>query len=187
MLNRVYQPIAKQEVYPVLGFIDNTYFKSLSDKNTSIEDIYDYTRVYENRKESVSNLSLAYIEYLNKELFRILVNIDLGDCKNLVSSQERDYIKTKFKAEVLSPSLDYIPQDNLCYEIIPVNNDKFLVVISKGFINYVTSTKENYKEFLLSCLRAFDRFNCSTSAINKLYVNLLLNDKYLDLVKLKID
>lgn len=186
MLNRVYTPNYRVETYPAIGFIDKTYFKSLSDKNTTIEDIYNSTYNSYNNNKNISDLTKSYLNYVNKEIFRIVLNIFLNEGSD-TKTQETEYVKSKFKAEVLEQECVLYPEDNLCYEIIPVNNDKFLIVISKGFINYVTSTKENYKEFLLSCLRAFDRFNCSTSVINKLYVNLLLNDKYLDLVKLRVE
>ena len=77
--------------------------------------------------------------------------------------------------------------DSAFYEILPIDNENMLVVVSRGFLYHLTQSKDALLQFILACLGCLDRFNCTSLQLNRLYLRLLYVQGYHLLIKARVD
>lgn len=183
------QPIAVAEpgsgdykVFPVLTFVDRQSFSKLQGRDLALRDFINITQNYGESHKSISTITQNFMRYLNNEMYRVFFGTRLGDLEHQMDITDMTYIRELF-IERLTGSEN--PQ-GLLFEILPVTDAEYVVVLEKGFLNYLTSTKAAPEEFVLACLRCMHHFKCDKSQLIRLYLNLKLIEGYHKLLSLRI-
>lgn len=168
--------------FPTLTFVDRKTFNNLEGVAFNIKDFPKAVENYGPQHTSISSMTQNYMRYLNNEMYRILFGIDLGDQKYTLMSVDLGYIRDLFHSNLV----DAYATPGVFYEILPVSDTEYLVVLENGFLNYLTSTKSAPEEFVLACLRCMHQFKCDKSQLIRLYLNLRLNDDFYKLLNMRI-
>lgn len=168
--------------YPILTFVDRKSFSNLQGREFKISDFPQVVKNFSAPHPAISAMTQEYMRYLNNEMYRILFGTDLGDQKYRLSSVDSTYIRDLFVSNLVDA---YATPDSF-YEILPISDTEYLVVLENGFLNYLTSTKNAPEEFVLACLRCMHQFKCDKSQLIRLYLNLRLIDDYHRLLAMRV-
>lgn len=152
-------------------FIDRDSYNSLrkgADALT-LQDFVNLSCGVSPAHAKLSDSTLKYIREMNNRIGYVLFGQDYADpsCKSVGDSMD------KYMKEQLRQFLDDdVTGHTSFYEILPIDDKSFLVVVENGFLNYTTQSKDNLKEFILTCLGYLDRFKCNAGYLNQLYLRL---------------
>lgn len=170
-----------------LTFIDEPNYKRLQGVHFTLDD---FTQVLEENamKDRMALLTLAHIQFMNQRLTDLIFGKTWDVPRVALSSRETDYVEeTVTEFLVQYGDEDCQPERPLCFDTVFIGNSNLLVVVKRGFLNYLAETKDNFKQFVLACIRCSDRFNCDKSQLNKLYLQLQLSDAPYELLRCRID
>lgn len=167
---------------PTLTFVDRKSFNNLQGRDFAITDFPKVVNNYGEQHTAISAMTQDYMRFLNNEMYRILFGIRLGDQAYRLNATDATYIKDLFLSN-LAASFD--PPESF-YEILPISDTEYLVVLENGFLHYLTSTKSAPEEFTLACLRCMHKFKCDKSQLIRLYLSLRLIDGYNQLLSLRV-
>lgn len=153
-------------------FIDRATYSSLREgpKALTLTDFVNVGCGVSPAHNKLSHSTLRYVLEMNRRIRYVLFGEDIVMCGALddVVSDMHSYLK-----EQLAEFLDAEVTDcSTFYEILPIDDKSFLVVVENGFLNYTTQSKDTFKEFVLACLGYLDRFKCDPVHLNKLYLRL---------------
>lgn len=168
--------------FPVLTFIDRSMFNNLQGRDFKLSDFPKAVQNYGTRPESISVMTHEFMRFLNNEMYRILFGSNLDPSETQLDPTDTTYIREMFVERLTGEG----NVQGLLFEILPVTDTEYVVVLEKGFLNYLTSTKAAPEEFVLACLRCMHHFKCDTSQLIRLYLNLRLIDSYHKLIALRI-
>lgn len=168
--------------YPVLTFIDRLTFNNLQGRDFKLSDFPKAVQNYGTRPNSISVMTHEFVRFLNNEMYRILFGINLGPSETQLDLTDTTYIREMFLERLTGEG----KAQDLLFEILPVTDTEYVVVLEKGFLNYLTSTKAAPEEFVLACLRCMHHFKCDTSQLIRLYLKLRLIDSYHKLIAVRI-
>lgn len=168
--------------FPILTFVDRKSFNNLQGRDFAITDFPKVVNNYSDQHSAISAMTQDYMRFLNNEMHRILFGIRLGDQACRLNSTDITYIKDLF---INNLSASYETPDSF-YEILPISDTEYLVVLENGFLHYLTSTKSAPEEFTLACLRCMHKFKCDKSQLIRLYLSLRLIDGYNQLLSLRV-
>lgn len=172
-------------------FIDRETYNKLTSKQFSNEDICKliYTSGNDNsfkaKADTVSLLTKSYIEYLNNELLNMITTAisrkGYFNYFNTLRNKEQDYIKDEFNSYFKE---NYSSFNNVkkYYEITILPNSTLLVIMERCALSYIIENKNNFQEFILSCLRYQYKFDLSGFLL-RTYINIRLNGSFFDLLK----
>ena len=116
----------------------------------------------------MSTMTHAYLSHLNNKLSELALGQQCFYPGPAITERERKYIEDAVMADMTQECPT--EQSQLCYDTVPVDGNKLLVVVHKGFLNHLAGSKDNYEQFVLACIRCMDRFNCDLSQLNHLYL-----------------
>lgn len=167
--------------FPTLTFVDRKSFKNLQSRDFKITDFVKVVSNFSEQHSAISSMTQEYMRYLNNRMYYILFGINL-DYGRIVETADSNYIKDLFYTNLVN---EYAAPD-VFYEILPVSDTEYLVVLENGFLNYLTSTKSASEEFVLACLRCIDQFKCDKSQLTRLYLNLRLIPDYSKLLAIRV-
>lgn len=153
-------------------FIDRATYSSLREgpKALTLTDFVNVGCGVSPAHNKLSHSTLKYVLEMNRRIRYVLFGEDIVKCEALddVASDMYSYLK-----EQLAEFLDAEVTDcSSFYEILPIDDKSFLVVVENGFLNYTTQSKDTFKEFVLACLGYLDRFKCDPVHLNQLYLRL---------------
>ena len=153
-------------------FIDRPTYNSLREgpKALTLQDFVNLSCGESPAHNKLSHSTLKYVLEMNRRIHYVLFG---EDC---VRSERIDDLATdmhQYVKEQLSQFLDVEDGGHTTfYEILPIDDKSFLVVVENGFLNYTTQSKDTFKEFVLACLGYLDRFKCEPLHLNQLYLRL---------------
>lgn len=168
--------------FPTLTFVDRKSFTNLQGRQFNLSDFPKVVGNYSDQHPAISTMTQDYMRYLNNQLYYILFGVNLGDQKYRLSNTDATYIRDLFFTNLVN---EYATPEAF-YEILPVSDTEYLVVLENGFLNYLTSTKNAPEEFVLACLRCMNQFKCDKSQLIRLYLNLRLISDYNKLLAMRI-
>lgn len=168
--------------FPTLTFVDRKTFNNLQGREFNISDFPKVVDNYGSSHKAISAMTQDYMRYLNNEMYRIFFGTMLGDQKYRLTSTDINYIRDLFISNLVN---EWNTPDSF-YEILPISDVEYLVVLENGFLNYLTSTKSAPEEFVLACLRCMHQFKCDKSQLTRLYLNLRLNADYHKLLAMRV-
>lgn len=175
-------------VIPRVFFIDRVNFTNLQDDGFDLNDLFDiFADDY--RNEKVSYLTRMLLEYFNEQLIYLINNGDKVEdlTKKLPeslapSSSEKKYIEDYFDTYLRDTE---VHEGKKYYELVGPMEDNILVVVEKGFLSFVTKSKDNLLRFILDLLCYHNRFNLSTMLLFRSYITLKLNDGKFNLLNFR--
>ena len=171
----------QHKTFPHLVFIDRRNYKSILDGgHVTLGDLTKVVNSYLPKPKSISTLTHEIIKTINYRCYQTLFGIDLSGF-DVLSSQEKTYVYEAVKEILAVPQTE----EGAFYEILPIDNQAFLVIVENGFLHHLTLTKDNCVAFVLACLRCQDQFSCEKSQLNRLFLNLQLNQQYLRLLQVR--
>lgn len=171
-------------------FVDRKNFDRLQSGHFQLKDFEDL--VCKNTSDKVSVTTQAYLSYLNKMLSEQVLGLDLHYDPPAQAPHELEYTHSAVWQDmtVLENYRDDVAVDTdpslLCYDTIPISDQRLLIVVGDGFLYHLASNKDNYIQFILACIRCMDRFNCDLSQLNKLYLQLRLSGAPYELLRCRI-
>ena len=168
--------------YPILTFVDRKTFNNLQGREFTISDFPKVTQNFSAAHPAISAMTQEYMRYLNNELYRILFGANLGYQSYRLSTVDSTYVRDLFISNLVNEWSTPVS----FYEILPITDTEYLVVLENGFLNYLTSTKSAPEEFVLACLRCMHQFKCDKSQLTRLYLNLRLNADYHKLLAMRV-
>lgn len=168
--------------FPTLSFVDRKSFNNLQGREFKLSDFTKVVGNYSEQHPAISTMTQDYMRYLNNQLYYILFGTTLGDLKYRLNNTDATYIRDLFFTNLVNEYATPVA----FYEILPVSDTEYLVVLENGFLNYLTSTKNAPQEFVLACLRCMNQFKCDKSQLIRLYLNLRLIADYNKLLAMRI-
>ncbi len=168
--------------FPTLSFVDRKTFNNLQGREFDISDFPKVMENYGSSHKAISAMTQDYMRYLNNEMHRIFFGTNLGDQKYRLSSVDINYVRDLFISNLVNEWSTPVS----FYEILPISDVEYLVVLENGFLNYLTSTKSAPEEFVLACLRCMHQFKCDKSQLTRLYLSLRLNADYHKLLAMRV-
>lgn len=161
---------------PVWCFIDRDTYNSLRQGGRGLL-LTDFTGLMLGQSPVRNKLSDSTIEYINLLNNEIQYALFGGN-----SSTGQEYLLNQVKGYLNTPC----DRDTPFYEILPIDNKSFLVVVENGFLHFLTQSKDTLLQYVLTCLSYLDRFKCEMSQLNKLYLRLSLVEGYHLLIKARV-
>lgn len=167
-------------------FVDRDSFNRLQSSHFKMDD---FVRLVRSRKPSsgLSVMSQAYLCELNVKLAELT---SLGYNEYILrppqSPVEIKYTEFAVWEDMTCGPTTAGEPSELCYDALPVDGQNLLIVVQKGFLYHLADNKNNYKQFVLACIRCMDRFNCDLSRLNRLYLQLQLSEAPFELLRCRI-
>jgi hypothetical protein len=164
------------------GFIDRETYASLkeSHKALSIDKFKNLCQKNSEVCKHLSESSNAYVILLNDRVNKVLFGYENG-------VRPSGLLNEHYLGEQLNTYLnEEVNNDDPFYEILPVDNENFLVVVGRGFLHHLTQSKDAALQYVLACLGCLDRFNCEASQLNELYLRLLYVQGYHLLIQARV-
>lgn len=160
-------------------FIDRATYNTLRQgiKALDLVDFVDLSNGKSPAHNRLSESTLKYIMMMNERI-RYVIFGDSGIGSDGKPSQD-DYLYKQLE-QFLQETYETVTS---FYEILPIDNKSFLVVVENGFLDFTTQSKDNLKEFILACLGYLDRFKCDPGQLNQLYLRLSFITGYHLLIK----
>ena len=150
-----------------IAFITKDLFVRLQSARFELDEFLK--AVKQSQTPSVmSTMTHAYLNHLNNKLSELVLGQQRVYPGPAITERERKYTEDAVMADMVQECPT--EQSQLCYDTVPVDGNKLLVVVHKGFLNHLASSKDNYEQFVLACIRCMDRFNCDLSQLNHLYL-----------------
>lgn len=150
-----------------IAFVTQDLFVRLQSANFKLDEFIKAVKLSQT-PSMMSTMTHAYLSHLNKKLSKLVLGKQWLYPGPAITERERKYIKDAVKADMVQECPT--EQSQLCYDTVPVDGNKLLVVVHKGFLNHIAGSKDNYEQFVLACIRCMDRFNCDLSRLNHLYL-----------------
>lgn len=173
------------------AYIPRTTYISLIEGKKSTEEIIKLATSYQETKD-VSTLTSAIVSRTNEVINSVFFNESLPPvCGittiNKTTTQEDNYVKD-FVNEYLKTK-DLVTFEKCCEIVLNSTPDELtiLVIVEKGFLSFVTETKERLLEHFLTLLRHSHDQGVLYTPLGHKYLGLKMNRGYLDLVKLRLD
>jgi hypothetical protein len=182
-----------------ITFVDRDNFTRLQSAHFKMEDFVTVVRSGKPSSQ-LSVMTHAYLCELNTRLSELVLGQNLPSFGPNQSTKEAQYTefsvwddmtRPRMECEVMGDSLlsrSLTPQKphELCYDALPVDGQNLLIVVQQGFLYHLADSKDNYKQFVLACIRCMDRFNCDLSQLNQLYLQLQLSEAPFELLRCRI-
>lgn len=169
-------------------FIDHSNFVRLQSMHFTLEDFPKL--IHEGKKtDKLSVMSQAYLSQLNVFLSEVVLGQLIALPTPAQSEKEKQYTLYSVTSDLLCPGYVEVASSDtqkLCYDTLPVDSRSLVVVVQQGFLNHLANNKDSYTQFVLDCIRCMDRFNCDTSQLNKLYLNIRLTGAPYELLRCRI-
>lgn len=188
-------PVAQQGVNVVFIDADSFHNKLQSTKFT----IHDYVQMVLQRKRhpSVSALTFGYFLQLNdflqlNVLMQSNVVLDMSERAPTLTAAELNYVKDSVLMDLTQPSGTYLQAESqntetkVSYDTLPLDGQTVVVVVQKGFANHLADSKDNFRGFVLACIRCMDSFNCDKTQLNQLYLSLQMTAAPFELLRISI-
>lgn len=182
----VSEEIATPVTRLAITFVDKDSFSRLQSAHLKLDD---FVSLANNSKPSsaLSVMSHAYLCELN----RVLSDVVLGYIPDILApaqtTKESQYTAYAVWEDMTQNHTGLVDQGaELSYDPLPVDAQHLLVVVQKGFLYHLADSKDNFKQFVLACIRCMDRFNCDLSQLNQLYLQLQLSEAPFELLRCRI-
>lgn len=173
-----------------IAFIDKNSYETLIDANYTSDnlanDIYNILN-YGRTSVKLSPQTYEYLSELNIQIFKMFgigghLPITAGKTDESIAQTVND-ILTKKTSDVYQNTVEKY------YDFTITPSGVLLVIVKEGFLSILTESKDEYSLFVLSVLSHQYNFSKTIEGLdmkNMLgsYINLKLNDNYLDLIKL---
>lgn len=179
----VYNPTMTRDSHgggPTMSFITRSHFKQLSEKGVTMSQMADVSSY--SKLSCISQNTHIQMLVLNQRLLKFFLGYDVFDItyglpKNdpIVIYAETNFNNTQIIKGVVGGSTDEL---GTYYEIFPVDGQRLLVVVENYFLNFLTQSKDNCKQFVLDYLRCLDKFGLVSNQLNEFYLKLLFVDLY---------
>lgn len=168
-------------------FVDAANFNNLQSQHFNL---VEFPALIHNgtRKDALSVMTHAYLIELNSYLSDLVFGHICDSIYIPLSQRESDYTKFAVRGD-MSPTEACALSDEaqkLSYDTLPIDAQTLIVVVQKGFLNHLADSKDNYRAFVLACIRCMDRFNCDLSRLNQLYLRLQLTSAPYELMRCRI-
>ena len=176
-------PSASPRERGCLFFIDKRTYAALAHKGADLLQLVASVQDDLLRCPGLSALAEQSLRDLNDRLSMGL----FGTQDRTAVYAQRSVTETRYQQDLYE--CEYL-QEHLgvekYFEILPLSSAKYLVVVEKGFVHHVTSSKAALQAFLMGCLQEQVKFGCDTSQLHRTYLNLQLNDGYEQLIRLRL-
>lgn len=169
-----------------ITFVDRDSFVRLQSPHFKMDEFV--TLVHSARSsESLSVMSHAYLAELNTRLSELVLGSSFCFSGPAQTPREAKYTAFAVWQDMTVSCEDFSEKTpELCYDALPVDGQNLLIVVQKGFLYHLADNKDNYKKFVLACIRCMDRFNCDLSQLNQLYLQLQLTEAPFELLRCRI-
>lgn len=185
----MYDTIVSENKAPQVNitFVDAANFNRLQSAHFKMQDFKDVVRQAK-ANTAMSVMTLAYLIELNNHLSEIVIGQNRVLCQLALTENERTYTEFAVLQDMTTPASPHYlgEQAKLCYDTLPLDDHSLIIVVQKGFLNHLADNKDNYREFVLACIRCMDRFNCDLSQLNQLYLQLQLTAAPFELLRCRI-
>lgn len=185
----MYDSIVSENKVPQVNitFVDAANFERLQSAHFKMQDFKDVIR-QGSSSSAMSVMTLSYLISLNNYLSEIALGRRSELRQLALTANESHYTEFAVMQDMTTPSppLYLGEQAKLCYDTLPVDDHSLIIVVQKGFLNHLADNKDNYREFVLACIRCMDRFNCDLSQLNHLYLQLQLTAAPFELLRCRI-
>lgn len=139
------------------------------------------------RQDALSVMTHAYLVELNNYLSELVIGSNPISSHIPLSEREKDYICFAVQGDMTEEHCVPLGDtQKLSYDTLPIDGQNLIVVVQKGFLNHLADSKDNYRAFVLACIRCMDRFNCDLSQLNQLYLRLQLTSAPYELMRCRI-
>ena len=139
------------------------------------------------RQDALSVMTHAYLAELNNYLSELVIGVlPISTHHVPLSEREKDYARFAVQGDMTANCLPLGDTQKLSYDTLPIDGQTLIVVVQKGFLNHLADSKDNYRAFVLACIRCMDRFNCDLSQLNQLYLRLQLTSAPYELMRCRI-
>lgn len=169
-------------------FIDRATFRSLLE-NSRAATLLDFASLGKPGGVISNKLSVTTAEYV--ALLNDRIHYTLFGTSTVISEtttghvhRQKTHTEDAYLLEQVNAFLDNVDEaDDVFYEILPIDDKNFLVVVESGFLNLLTQSKDTLLQFILACLGYLDRFKCDSSQLNRQYLRIKFIEGYHLLVK----
>lgn len=177
-----------------IHYLDKRTYEELKENNVDPLSFYDH-------QNNLSELTKGKMHILTRTCYEKLITHSAGLCKKSVlqeycklNEEEIEHILSDVEGYLRSnEDLEYLSIEDIgkCYEIVPhIHNGvtDLLVVVSEGFLNKVTRTKEDLLEYFLTVLRhGYESGLKIDETILLEYLRLKMSDNHFDLVQYRLN
>lgn len=184
----MYNELAASEPVQRIGitFVDAANFNNLQSQHFKMAEFPEliWSGV---RQDALSVMTHAYLVELNNYLSELVIGSTPISTHVPLSEREKNY--TRFAVQGDMTAEHCVPlgdTQKLSYDTLPIDGQNLIVVVQKGFLNHLADSKDNYRAFVLACIRCMDRFNCDLSQLNQLYLHLQLTSAPYELMRCRI-
>lgn len=178
----------REEGYFTTTYISRKHFNELTKLGVSIDTLADVSSY--SRLECLSQNTHLQMLVLNNHLSKYFMGYDIFDYKgNTEFSREMiEYAETSFTHSQVSGQGEGSDktQAGTFYEIFPADGKRLLVVVENNFLNHLTLSKDNCKQFVLACLSLLDKFGTTSVFLNEFYLKLMLVNRYHEVLGLRV-
>lgn len=173
--------------YLQITFVDAANFERLQSHHFNMAEFVPLIH-QQKHKNVLSVMTHAYLIELNHYLSDLLFGFPRGLNQVSLSEREAEYTRYAVSTDMVTP--DYLDscvgETKLFYDTLPIDSHSLIVNVQKGFLNHLADSKDNYREFVLACIRCMDRFNCDKSQLNQLYLQHQLSSAPFELLRCRI-
>lgn len=165
---------------PIWNFVDRSTYNALRQggRGPLLTDFIGLSKGVAPVQNKLSISTLDYLRLLNERIHYVLFGTGVATDPH-ASNPEQEYLLKQLNAYLN----DSAESDTPFYEILPIDNKSFLVIVENGFLHFLTQSKDTLLQYVLTCLGCLDRFKCEASRLNELYLRLSFIEGYHLLIK----
>jgi len=168
-------------------FIDKITYNEIINQHLSLEEVISNVFLNDSYTSTkIDTNTLLFLKMLNDKMYRWLFEITLIEKPLLLEDQGLiKYVEKKI--DMFLKTDKELLSVKKYYELSTIpfkSNTIILAVLDEGFLKIVTQNKDNLLEFILMFLRTYinvkNKYDLILYKMSKNYINLKLNDKYLN-------
>lgn len=184
----MYNELAGSEPVQRIGitFVDAANFNNLQSQHFKMAEFPEL--IWSGaRQDALSVMTHAYLVELNNYLSELVIGTTPISHHLALSEREKEYTRFAVHGDMTEECYAQLGDtQKLSYDTLPIDGQTLIVVVQKGFLNHLADSKDNYRAFVLACIRCMDRFNCDLSQLNQLYLRLQLTSAPYELMRCRI-
>ena len=170
-----------------LYFVTKSLYNELISKDFSDQDLLNVLNPFSAKKghEKLSDLTFKSIKFSSGYIYSKAFDPNCFISKDQYDITPKEGLNIVSELDLYLNNFTYIGEQKY-YELKVLDDQSLLVIVNKGFLEFVAKSKINLREFYLDLLRAAYNSGTELDMFLSKYIQLGLYDSHYELLKSKI-